>query len=173
MASKSSPSRQKDGTRRPTSELAEAGGEDGLPHYYGHRDRLRERFLNGGRDALPDYELIELLLFMAIPRRDTKPLAKRLLDEFKTFAATISAPPERLKEFGLSEGAIASLKVVEAAARRLAEGTVIGRPVLSSWEARFSTTARSRSGTHRRRSSTCCSSTATCGRRCPCSALRP
>ena len=135
MASKSSPSRPKAGTRRPTAELAEAGGDDNLPHYYGHRERLRARFLNGGRDTLPDYELIELLLFMAIPRRDVKPLAKKLLDEFKTFGATISAPAERLKEFGLSENAIASLKVVEAAARRLAEGTVIGRTVLSSWEA--------------------------------------
>jgi len=135
MASKSSPSRPKAGTRRPTPELAEAGGDDGLPHYLGHRDRLRERFLNGGRDALADYELLELLLFMAIPRRDTKPLAKELIAEFKTFAATISAPPERLKEFGLTENVIASLKVVEAAARRLAGGAVLGRPVLSSWEA--------------------------------------
>jgi DNA repair protein RadC len=84
---------------------------------------------------LPDYELLELLLFMAIPRVDTKPLAKALMGEFKTFAATISAPSERLKEFGLSENSIASLKVVEAAARRLAEGSVVGRPVLSSWEA--------------------------------------
>ena len=135
MASKSSPSRPKAGTRRPTPELAEAGGDDGLPHYLGHRDRLRERFLNGGRDALADYELLELLLFMAIPRRDTKPLAKELIAEFKTFAATISAPAERLMEFGLSERSIASLKVVEAAARRLAGGAVLGRPVLSSWEA--------------------------------------
>ena len=135
MASKSSPSRPKAGTRRPTPELAEAGGDDGLPHYLGHRDRLRERFLNGGRDALADYELLELLLFMAIPRKDTKPLAKALIAEFKTFAATISAPPERLKEFGLTENVIASLKVVEAAARRLAGGAVLGRPVLSSWEA--------------------------------------
>ena len=129
MASKSSPSRPKAGTRRPTSELAEAGGDDKLPHYYGHRERLRERFLNGGRDTLPDYELLELLLFMAIPRRNIKPLAKSLIAEFKTFAATISAPNERLKEFGLSENAIVSLKVVEAAARRLAGGAVVGRPV--------------------------------------------
>jgi DNA repair protein RadC len=134
MASKSSPSRPKDGTRRPTSELSDSGGE-ALPHYHGHRQRLRERFLEGGRDALPDYELLELLLFMAIPRVDIKPLAKALLGEFKTFGATISAPGERLKEFGLSESAITSLKVVEAAARRLAEGAVVGRPVLSSWEA--------------------------------------
>jgi DNA repair protein RadC len=96
---------------------------------------LRERFVNGGREALPDYEMLELLLFMAIPRVDIKPLAKALIHEFKTFAAVITAPAERLKEFGLSENAIISLKVVEAAARRLAEGTVMGRAVLSSWEA--------------------------------------
>src|SRR6185312_5658143 len=102
MASKSSPSRRRGGTRPPTPELAEAGGED-LPHYLGHRQRLRERFPNGGRDALPDYELLELLLFMAIPRVDTKPLAKAQIHEFKTFAGAISAPAERLKEFGLSE----------------------------------------------------------------------
>src|SRR5215510_12797126 len=113
MASRSSPSRPKDGTRRRISELSDSGGES-LPHYYGHRQRLRERFLEGGRDALADYELLELLLFMAIPRVDTKPLAKRLIGEFKTFAATITAPTERLKEFGLSENSIASLKVVEA-----------------------------------------------------------
>src|SRR5262245_58104971 len=105
MASKSSPSRPKAGTRRHTSELSDSGGED-LPHYHGHRQRLRERFLEGGHNALPDYELLELLLFMAIPRVDIKPLAKRLIEEFKTFAATISAPSERLKEFGLSENAL-------------------------------------------------------------------
>ena len=134
MASKSSPSRRKDGTRRPTSELAEAGDES-LPHYLGHRQRLRERFLEGGRDALPDYELMELLLFMAIPRVDVKPLAKDLIEEFGSFADGIAAPAERLKEFGLSENAVTALKVVEAAAQRLAKTAVMGRPALSSWEA--------------------------------------
>jgi len=118
MDSKSSPSRRRDGTRRPTPELAEAGGGD-LPHYLGHRQRLRERFLNGGRDALPDYELLELLLFMAIPRVDTKPLAKDLLDRFGSFGDLIAAPIERLREEKLSENTIAALKVVEAAALRL------------------------------------------------------
>lgn len=78
MASKSSRSPLKAGTRRPTSEagseVAEAGGD--VPHYVGHRQRLRDRFIAGGPDALPDYELLELLLFLAIPQRDTKPLAK-------------------------------------------------------------------------------------------------
>lgn len=136
MASKSSPSRPKDGKRRPTSaELAEAGGET-LPHYLGHRQRLRERFLNGGRNALPDYELLELLLFMAIPRADTKPLAKRLLDEFDdSFADLIAAPIEVLRKKGASESTIAALKIVEAAALRLAKAKVTGKAVLSSWEA--------------------------------------
>ena len=134
MASKSSPSRRKDGTRRPIPELAEAGGE-GLPHYHGHRQRLRERFLNGGRDALPDYELLELLLFMAIPRIDTKPLAKSLIDDFGSFADVIAAPIEALRKKGVHEGTIAALKVVEAAALRLAKTRVIGKPALSSWEA--------------------------------------
>lgn len=134
MASKSSPSRRKDGTRRPTAELAEAGGES-LPHYHGHRQRLRERFLNGGRDALPDYELLELLLFMAIPRVDTKPLAKSLIDEFGSFADLIATPVEVLRQKDVSENAIAALKVVETSALRLAKAKIMGRPALSSWEA--------------------------------------
>ena len=134
MDSKSSPSRRKDGTRRPTPELAEAGSED-LPHYLGHRQRLRERFVNGGRDALPDYELLELLLFMAIPRVDTKPLAKALIDRLGSFADVIATPVERLREEKLSENTIATLKVVEAAALRLAKAKVMGKPALSSWEA--------------------------------------
>jgi DNA repair protein RadC len=110
------------------------GGES-LPHYHGHRQRLRERFLTGGRDALPDYELLELLLFMAIPRIDTKPLAKELIDHFGSFADTIAAPVEQLRKKRVQEGTIAALKVVEAAALRLAKAKVMGRPALSSWEA--------------------------------------
>ena len=134
MASKSSPSRRRGGTRPPTPELAEAGGED-LPHYLGHRLRLRERFLNGGRDALPDYEMLELLLFMAIPRVDTKPLAKELIDKFGSFGDLIASPVQKLREEKVSENTIAALKVVEAAALRLAKARVMGKPALSSWEA--------------------------------------
>jgi DNA repair protein RadC len=68
---------------------------DEQPHYVGHRDRLRERFLAGGPDSLPDYELMELVLFAAIPRRDVKPLAKQLLARFGSFADVIAAPRER------------------------------------------------------------------------------
>jgi DNA repair protein RadC len=104
------------------------------PHYHGHRERLRERFLKGGNDALADYELLELVLFRAIQRRDLKPLAKELLERFGSFAEVVSAPIERLKSIkGLGDAAITELKIVEAAAHQLARGQVKGRPVLSSW----------------------------------------
>ena len=90
----------------------------------------------GGPDALPDYELLELLLFMAIPRKDTKPLAKALYKKFnENFGDVIAAPVEELKKFGLTDKAIAALKIVEAAALRLARVKVLDRPALSSWEA--------------------------------------
>jgi DNA repair protein RadC len=91
--------------------------------------------LNGGADALPDYELLELLLFAGIPRRDLKPLAKRLIDELGSFADVIAAPRSRLAEFGLRENAVAQLKIVEAAARRLSKSRVLGKPAISSWSA--------------------------------------
>jgi DNA repair protein RadC len=103
-------------------------------HFHGHRARLRQRFLEAGSDAVSDYELIELILFRAIPQRDVKPLAKDLLERFGSFAEVIAAPAQRLAEIkGLGEAAIAELKVVHAAASRLARGAVKKRPVLSSW----------------------------------------
>ena len=104
------------------------------PHYEGHRERLRARFLEAGAGALSDYELLELVLFAAIPRRDVKPLAKVLLARFGTFADVIAAPRERLKEL-LADGAIAQLKIVEAAALRLSRTRILGKPALSSWSA--------------------------------------
>src|SRR6201996_4716138 len=105
------------------------------PHA-GHRERLRERFLKGGADALPDYEMLELVLFAALPRRDTKPLAKALIARFGSFAEVIAAAPARLMEIpGAGEAVVSQLKIVEAAARRLAKGKVMGRPALSSWAA--------------------------------------
>src|SRR5215472_18959078 len=86
-----------------------------VPHYEGHRERLRARFLDAGSAALSDYELLELVLFAGIPRRDVKPLAKVLLARFGTFADVIAAPRERLKEL-LGAGAVSQLKIVEAAA---------------------------------------------------------
>jgi DNA repair protein RadC len=102
----------------------------------GHRERLRDRFAKGGADAMPDYELLELTLFAALPRRDTKPLAKALLARFGSFAEVIAAPRARLLEIkGVGEGVIHHLKIVEAAAHRLAKTRVINRPALSSWTA--------------------------------------
>ena len=102
----------------------------------GHRERLRARFLKGGAEAMPDYELLELTLFAAIPRRDTKPLAKALLKRFGSFAEVIAAPRERLLEIpGVGESVASQLKIVEAAAQRLARTKVLGRPALSSWAA--------------------------------------
>src|ERR1700761_4257397 len=102
----------------------------------GHRERLRARFLKGGAAAMPDYELLELALFAAVPRRDTKPLARALLARFGSFAEVIAAKRERLMEIpGAGEAVVNQLKIVEAAAQRLARGKVIGRPALSSWAA--------------------------------------
>jgi DNA repair protein RadC len=108
--------------------------DDEAPHYYGHRDRLRARFSEVGGDALPDYELLEIVLFRSIPRRDVKPIAKDLLRRFGSFAEVLAAPPALLSEVdGVGESVVTDLKIVEAAARRFARGAVARRPVLSSW----------------------------------------
>lgn len=102
----------------------------------GHRARLRGRLLEGGPDALLDHELVEYLLALAIPRRDTKPLAKRLLAEFGSFGALMSADAETIRRAGdLSDGAVAAIKIAQAAALRLLRSEVTGRPVLASWQA--------------------------------------
>ena len=102
----------------------------------GHRQRLKNRFVAGGSEALPDYELLELVLFNAIPRRDTKPVAKRLIERFGSFAEVVNAPPERLKEVkGVGDAAIVQLKLVRAGALRLMQGGIMQRPVLASWTA--------------------------------------
>lgn len=108
----------------------------GKPHFLGHRDRLRKRFRDGGADALPDYELLELILFRALPRRDTKPLAKALIAKFGSFAETITASRERLMEVeGIGESVITELALIRAAAVRLVRGEVMERPMLGSWTA--------------------------------------
>jgi DNA repair protein RadC len=107
---------------------------DKAAHYHGHRQRLRQRFLAAGSEAISDYEMLELILFRAIPQRDVKPLAKELLATFGSFSEVIAAPLERLKEIdGLGEAAITELKIVQAAANRLVRGEVKQRQVLSSW----------------------------------------
>jgi len=104
------------------------------PLHAGHRDRLRQRFNAAGDAGVADYELLELLLFRSLPRRDVKPLAKTMMARFGSFAEVLSARPERLREIpGLGEGAITELKIVEAAARRLTKGAVKTRPTLGSW----------------------------------------
>lgn len=103
------------------------------PHFTGHRERLRERFRRGGSSALNDYEFLELILFRAMPRRDVKPVAKALLARFGSFAEVLAARPERLDEIaGLGEAAVTELKIVEAAARRLAQCTIEKRRNLGS-----------------------------------------
>ncbi len=105
------------------------------PHYLGHRKRLRERFMKAGGEAFPDYELLELLLALAKPRGDVKPLAKKLLKRFGGFAAVISAEPRELTEVeGVAEATAVALKTVQAAALRLAREEVMARPVIGSWE---------------------------------------
>jgi len=121
---------------REKKRASELGLAEAPPHYYGHRERLRDRFRDAGPDAVSDYELLELLLFRALPRRDIKPLAKALLDTFGSFAEVITAPEPRLAEVkGLGDSAITELKIVQAAASRLLRGQVRKRPVLSSWSA--------------------------------------
>jgi DNA repair protein RadC len=104
------------------------------PSSTGHRQRLKDRFVNGGPESLPDYELLELVLFSAIPRRDTKPVAKRLLERFGSFAEVINAPPNRLMEVeGVGMAAVTQLKIIRASALRLMRIGIMQKPVLASW----------------------------------------
>ncbi len=101
-----------------------------------HRQRLRARFMQGGAAAIPDYEMLELVLFRAIPRRDVKPLARSLMERFGDFNRVLTAPPERLRDVpGVGEAVITELKVIEAAAHRMARARIMQKPVLSSWDA--------------------------------------
>ena len=101
----------------------------------GHRARLRARFLAGGPDAVAEHELIEMILFLALPRRDTKPVARELLARFGSYANVISASlPDLLGVEGVGEAGAAALKLVQASAQRLAKAEVLYRPILSNWE---------------------------------------
>jgi DNA repair protein RadC len=113
---------------------AKSGLAESAPHYLGHRERLRARFRDAGADAVTDYELLELVLFRTIPQRDIKPLAKELIAKFGSFAEVLAAAAQRLEEVkGIKEATATDLKIVHAAASRLARGQVKKRPVLSSW----------------------------------------
>ena len=118
-------------------EAAPASISGRLPSYIAdHRQRLRERFLQTGGAALPDYELLELVLFRAIPRQDVKPLARLLLDTFGDFNRVITASPARMQLVkGVGPAVVLELRLVEAAAQRLTRARVIHKPVLSSWDA--------------------------------------
>ena len=111
-----------------------AGLSEASPHYHGHRERLRGRFREAGSEAVSDYELLELVLFRTIPQRDLKPLCKELIAKFGSFAEVLAAPQQRLEEVkGIKEATATDLKIVHAAAKRLAKGIVQKRPILSSW----------------------------------------
>ena len=106
------------------------------PHFHGHRERLKARFRDGGQEALADYELLELVLFQIIPRRDTKPIAKALLERFGTFSETLSAPEQLLMEIdGIGLSVAHHLKLVRAAAQRFAKDPVQHGAQLDSWAA--------------------------------------
>jgi len=115
---------------------AEAPVAAETPHYLGHRERLRERLLEGGTDAVPDYELLEFLLYSAQPRRDTKPLAKALMARFGGLAGVLGADREALKAVpGMGDASVAALLAVRAAAARVLKSEVKERGVISSWQA--------------------------------------
>ena len=118
----------------PFAEQAVSHG-DAAPGHLGHRARMREKLLAAGPDALLDHELLEMVLFLALPRRDTKPIARALIARFGSFANAISAPLRDLRDVeGLGEAGAAALRVVQAAALRLARAEVMDRPVLNNWD---------------------------------------
>ena len=104
------------------------------PHYHGHRERMRRRLLDAGADKLPDYELVEVILFASNPRGDVKPLAKNLLECFGGFAALLSAEPAALNAAGLGDAGVAALKAAREAALRLMRAELKERPVIGSWD---------------------------------------
>ncbi|MGJ8559392.1 MAG: RadC family protein [Litorimonas sp.] len=106
------------------------------PHYHDHRDRLRDKFARRGADAFDDYELLELILFQALPRIDTKPIAKALLAKFETLAEVVAAPVEKLTTVkGIGPSAAQHLKIVQQVSIRIGKSSIINRPILSSWNA--------------------------------------
>lgn len=104
------------------------------PHYHGHRQRLRTRFLEAGAEAMQDYELLELILFAAIPQRDVKPLAKDLLAHFKSIKGVMNADTDALKNAGLGDAAVALFHAIAATHQRMARDEIMDQPVLGSWQ---------------------------------------
>lgn len=124
------------GTAMPVLKPVAVPAGDAEPdHRLAHRVRLRQRFMQGGAAAMPDYELLELILFRALPRGDVKPLAKRLLRTFGDLNRVMAAPADRLAEVkGAGQAVVEQLKIMEATGHRMARAKVIQRPVLSSWD---------------------------------------
>lgn len=109
-------------------------GKAEKPHYLGHRERLRSRF-NTAPEALPDYELLELILFRSIPQRDVKPEAKELIRIFGSLSAVLNAPPERLREVkGIKDATITDFRILREAGLRLSQAKVMRKDVISSWD---------------------------------------
>lgn len=114
--------------------MATASKPEDTPHYHGHRDRLRHRFIEGGPEAMQDYELLEILLFSAIPRKDVKPLAKDLIAKFGNLAGVINASVTDLTAVkGISDNTAITIKLVQASAHRLMKQEIMQRPILNSW----------------------------------------
>jgi len=114
--------------------MAKSTSKKSVHHAAGHRERLRERFKKAGVQSVQDYELLELILFRAIPRRDVKPLAKELINAFGGFAQVMAAPIERLIEIkGVSENVAQEIKIIQAAALKLTQERILKRPVIASW----------------------------------------
>ena len=122
-----------------TASAAGAGHNSGLaepprPHYHGHRARVRDRVLKAGIESLPDYELLELILFYALERIDTKPLAKRLLERFGTLGDIFAAEAAQLREFEIDQRTLVLFKALRESGRRLAERKVKDMPVMTNWQ---------------------------------------
>lgn len=126
----------KDVVSRPLGRKAAGPSKGAELHRHAHRERLRLRFTEGGADAVPDYELLEMVLYGAIARGDTKPLAKRLLARFGDMNHVLAAPKARLKEVeGVGDKVVFQLKLMEAVGHRMARVRVMQKPILSSWDA--------------------------------------
>jgi DNA repair protein RadC len=106
------------------------------PHYLGHRSRLRKRLLDSKQGQLPDYEILELILCLSYPRTDVKPLAKKLIEEFGSFAKVINLSPEILSKVkGVAESVISSFRIIQEAASRLIKEEISSKPIIESWKA--------------------------------------